>query len=69
VGSNVINKCGKVINQNVNAIYQKLLVAMFMHCKVFDHSIHAWVNMFVACNKMNLHKKHGSIDNIHGQYT
>jgi hypothetical protein len=42
---------------------------MFKHFKLFDHSIHARVNMLVPCNKINLQKKHGSTDNIHGQYT
>jgi hypothetical protein len=48
---------------------KELLVAMFMHCTVFEHGIRGWVHMFVAYKKINLHNKHGSTDNIHGQYT
>jgi hypothetical protein len=51
------------------AVTKELLVAMLMNCKVFEHSIRALVHMFVLYKKLNLHNKHGSTDNIHGQYT
>jgi hypothetical protein len=33
------------------AVTKKLLVEMFMHCKVFEHSIRALVHMLVAYKK------------------
>jgi hypothetical protein len=51
------------------AVTKELLVAMLMQCKEFEHSIRALVHMFVGYKKINLDNKHGSADNIHGQYS
>jgi hypothetical protein len=51
------------------AVTKELLVAMLMQFKEFEHSIRALVHMFVAYKKTNFHKKHGSADNIHRQYS